>query len=757
MTFIGASVPDRETRRLVAGGGRYVEDLHRPGLLHLAVARSPWPHARIMRIDLDAVRTMPGVVAVVTARDLPDSARTMACGTRPQTLHDVAHPMLAREVVRYEGEPVAVVAAENLTAAWDAVAALRIDYEPLPAVTDLDAALAPGAPLVHPHRGSNVLFTHDQHAGPAHEPAAAHVITIEMALPRVSAAPVEGRAILAEPLPGGRLRVWLSTQVPHRVRDRLAAMLGLDHRQIQVKTPDVGGAFGAKSNNPWPEEFVAVWLALRQGRPVRWVETRRDGLLSLPHGRGQRARLRGVVNELGRLLSLDVHLDADLGAYCLENTAGPPLRTANVITGPYRIPRVGVRIRGIASHRAPTGPYRGSGRPEATYYLERFMDTVAGDLGFDPTELRRRNFVRPSDLPYDTGTGVVIDSGDYAACMDRLLAAPDAGVLRVPVPAGGTDAGGTLTGVGLATFAELTGGSLPEYTRVEVHGDGRVLVASGISPHGQGTGTGLAQIVATHLGVPLDRITVVTGDTDAVPEGIGTFGSRSLALGGAAADEASRRLRARLVEQAARLLEAAPGDISLRDGQVFVSGSPERGLPLESLTGGETWTEEVRVNPRAPAMTFGAHLAAIEVRRDTGEIRITRYAAVDDPGVIVNPAFVEGQLYGGIMQGIGTALLETVAYDGDGQALTSTLLDYAVPRIRHLPEIRLTAQETSTPTTVLGAKGVGEAGTIGALAAIANAVVAALRPLGVRHLDPPYTPQRVMRVLQQGGSARSAS
>ncbi|MDR7419688.1 MAG: xanthine dehydrogenase family protein molybdopterin-binding subunit [Armatimonadota bacterium] len=743
VTFIGASVPDHESRRLVAGCGRYVEDLKRPGMLHLAAVRSPWPHARIVAVDLAGVRAMPGVAAVVTARDIPATATTMAPSTRFGDLHDVTHPTLAGDVVRYEGEPVAVIAAESLIAAWDAVAAARVEYEPLPAVADLDAALAPDAPLVHPHRGTNVLFTYDLRGGPDDEPTAARILTAEMALPRVAAVPLEGRAVLAEPTPDGRLQIWLSTQVPHRACDRFAAMLGLDRWRVRVRTPDVGGAFGAKGNNPWPEEFVAAWLASHLRRPVRWVETRRDGLLALPQGRGQRARLRVQVDADARLLALEAEIDADIGAYCLANTPGPPLRTANVITGPYRVPRVRVRIRGIASHRVPTGPYRGAGRPEATYYLERLMDLIAEDVGLDGAEVRRRNFVRPSEMPYDTRTGAVIDSGDYAAAMDRVLAV--AGAPRIGAPA---STPGTLTGVGLATFAELTGGSFPEYARVEIGPDGQAVVACGISPHGQGTATALAQIAATHLGLPLDRIHVITGDTDVVPEGIGTFGSRSLALGGAATDEAARALRTRIVERAAQVLEAAPEDIALRDGRAFVRGSAERGVSLEVLIGGTTWTETARVDPQVPAVSVGAHLAVVEVSTETGEVRLARYAAVDDPGVIVNPALVEGQLYGGIMQGIGTALCEAVAHDSSGHALTATLLDYAVPRIRHLPDIRLTTQETPTPTTVLGAKGVGEAGTIGALAAISNAVVAALRPLGVRHLDPPYTPQRVMRVLQ---------
>jgi carbon-monoxide dehydrogenase large subunit len=746
MTFIGASVPDHESRRLVAGGGGYVEDLTRPGMLYLAVVRSPWPHARITAVDLASASAMPGVVAVVTARDIPATAATMAPSTRLADLHDVAHPTLAGDVVRYEGEPVAVIAAESQVAAWDAAAAARVEYEPLPAVVDLDTALAPGAPLVYPHRGSNVLFTYELRGGPDDEPPAARTVSAEMALPRVSAVPLEGRAVLAEPTPDGRLQIWLSTQVPHRARDRFAAMLGLDRRQVRVRTPDVGGAFGAKGNNPWPEEFVAAWLAWRLRRPVRWVETRRDGLLALPQGRGQRAKLRVRVDADARLLLLEAEIDADVGAYCLGNTLGPPLRTANVITGPYRIPRVHVRIRGIASHRVPTSPYRGAGRPEATYYLERLMDLIAEDGGLDRAEVRRRNFLRPSEMPYDTQTGAVIDSGDYASAMDRVLAAVS--VRHTD------DAGVVLTGVGLATFAELTGGSFPEYARVEIGPDGRALVACGISPHGQGTGTALAQIVATHIGLPLDRVQVITGDTDVVPEGIGTFGSRSLTLGGAATDEASRALRARLERQAARVLEAAPEDIALRDGRAFVRGSPERGVPIETLAGGQTWTEESRVDPQVPAVAVGAHLAVVDVSTETGEVRVVQYVAVDDPGLIVNPALVEGQLYGGIMQGIGTALCEAVAYDSGGHALTSTLLDYAVPRIRHLPDVRLATQQTPTPTTVLGAKGVGEAGAIGALAAIANAVIAALRPLGVRHLDPPYTPQRVMRVLRQHLGAR---
>jgi carbon-monoxide dehydrogenase large subunit len=754
MNFIGVSMPDRQARRLVSGRGCYVEDLRRPAMLHLAVVRSPWAHARIGRMDLDGAMAMPGVIAVVTASEIPLSAATMAPSPRLPGLDDVAHPILARDVVRYEGEPVVVVAADTLTAAWDAAAAVRVAYEPLPAVLDMGAALAADAPLVHPHRGSNVLFTFERGTGADEEVPSAHVVEVDMGLPRVAAVPLEGRAILAESQPDGRLLVWLSTQVPHRARDRFAAMLGIDPRQVRIKTPDVGGAFGAKGNSPSPEEFVAAWLAMRTGRPVRWIETRRDGLLALPQGRGQRARVRAAVDRDGRLSSLDVAIDADLGAYCLANTPGPVLRTVEVITGPYRVPRVRVNVRGIATHRVPTSPYRGAGRPEATYYLERMMDLIAVELALDPREVRRRNFVPASAMPYDTGLGIVLDSGDYAAAMDRLIveAGSDAPEAHA-TPAGATETGGVLTGVGLAAFAEMTGGVFPEYARVELHPDGHVVVASGISPHGQGTGTGLAQIVATQLGVSPAQVDVVTGDTDVVPEGIGTFGSRSLTLGGAAAHEASGAIRARLLDHAAARFEAAPADLILADGRVSVRGSPERGIAVEVLLDGQTWVEEARVHPLGPAVALGAHLAVVAVSRETGEVRVERYVAVDDPGVIVNPALVEGQVYGGIVQGIGTAMLEAVAYDDGGHVLTATLLDYAVPRVRHLPPIALSTRETPTPTTVLGAKGVGEAGTVGALAAIANGVVAALRPLGVRHLDPPYTPGRIMEAIRRANGA----
>jgi carbon-monoxide dehydrogenase large subunit len=749
MTLIGASVPDLESRRLVAGGGRYVEDLQRPGLLHLAIARSPWAHARITALDVTAARAMPGVAAVLTSRDMPATAATMTPSPRLPGLGDAAHPTLARDVVRYVGEPVAVVAADTQAAAWDAAQALQIDYDPLPAVADLAAALAPGAPLVHPRYGSNVLFTYEMRAGPDDEPAAARVVEAEMALPRVAAVPLEGRAVLAEPTADGRLLVWISTQAPHRVRERLAAMLGVAPQQVHVRTADVGGAFGVKGNSPCPEEFAAAWLAMQMHRPVRWIETRRDGLLTLPHGRGQRTRLRAGVDGRGRLLFLDVSIDADIGAYCLANSAGPSLRTANVITGPYRIPRVRVDIRGVATHCAPTSPYRGAGRPEATYYLERMIELIAQECGLDAVEVRRCNFVTPGEMPYDTGTGVVLDSGDYAAVMDRVLSLAGGSVGGRRDGAGGeAPSNDLLKGVGLATFAEVTGGWSPEYARVELHPGGDVMVASGISPHGQGTGTGLAQIAAEVLGVPLDRVVVVTGDTDLVPEGTGTFGSRSMVLGGAATDLAARALRRRLVDEASRRLEAATSDITIENGRAFVAGAPERAILLDALVGSSPWLEEARIHPDAPAVSFGAHLAEVDISRETGEVRVVAYTAVDDPGVIVNPALVEGQLFGGIIQGLGNALFEAVAYDQDGQALTATLMDYAVPKAHHVPAIRLMTQETPTPTTALGAKGVGEAGTVGALAAVANAVAAALRPLGVRHLDPPYTAQRVFDVLR---------
>jgi len=756
MPFAGAPLRRREDRPLLVGAGRFVDDLRLAGMLHMAAVRSPHAHARLVGIAADDARAAPGVVAVITASDLPVPTPRIAVPPVFPGLDSVTHPLLAGHVVRYAGELMAAVVARSRYEAEDAALRVRGRFEVLPAVTDVDAAIAPGAPVLHPGRTSNLVFAHAVSGGDpdaAFRRAAAQVdLMIEQ--PRLAAVPIECRgAVAAYDGPADRMEVWLSTQTPHAARAQIARILHVPAEHVRVVAPDVGGGFGSKGSL-YPEEVLAAYLARRLGRPVKWVEDRTENLQCATHGRGQRARVRAAAAEDGTVLAVDADVLVDLGAYCLLATASIPARTPLVGLGAYRIAHARYRVRGVVTTKAPTGPYRGAGRPEAAYYIERVMDALAARLGMDPAEIRRRNFI--TTFPYTGPTGLAYDSGDYRALLDRALALSGYTRWRAE-QARRRAACGPPIGIGLSTWIEVAGGAeLWERGAVRLEASGRVAVLTGASPHGQGLETAFGQIAADALGIAPECVTVLHGDTDAVPEGVGTFASRSLAIGGSAVFAAATRLREQIVALAARRLEAAPHDVVLADGTATVRGTPERGITLAELARSAEppgLGASLRFTSERPMVPSGAHVAVVEVDRETGVVKVLQYTAVDDCGRVINPLLVRGQAHGSVAQGLAQALREQVVYGEDGSLLTPTLLEYAVPKAADLPAIAWERIESPSPLNPLGAKGAGESGTIGAPPALANAVDDALRPLTDGRLALPLTPERVWRALQ-GAQAR---
>lgn len=753
--WMGRRLRRVEDPKLLQGRGAFVEDVALGGTLHVALVRSPHAHARVVAVDTRSAANVAGVVEVLTGEDL-DLPGVPAEGLRGAKL--ALHPVLARGTVRYVGEPVAAVVATTRAQAEDAAAAVEVSYEPLEAVTDPAQALK-GRVLVHPELQTNVAYRRQVRAGdPDGAFARAHrVVQATIRQQRVAAIPLEPRAVLAS-WDGARglLTVWSSTQVPHDLRDALADILGLRVNQIRVVAPDVGGGFGAKLNT-YPEEVLVAYLSRRLRRPVKWVETRRENLVATAQGRSQTGRFEVACDAQGRVLALRAHLLADIGAYTLSTTVDIPALTVRVLTGPYAIEHVQAEVVEVYTHKTPTGAYRGAGRPEATFYLERLMDLVAAELGLDPAVVRRRNLLPKGAFPYKAPTGARYDSGDYRRALRVLL--ERAGYAELRRQQAEERARGRYLGIGLSCYVEVCTYGW-ETARVRVAPDGSAVVLTGTSPHGQGGATGFAQIVADRLGIPPDRVHVVSGDTLAVPSGMGTAGSRTLVVGGSAVLRAAEKVRRKMLRVAAHLLEASPRDVELRDGKVAVRGS-DRAVTVEEVAEAAYQAsrlpsglspgldEEGSFVVEQATAPFGAHLCVVEVDPETGQVRVLRYVSVDDCGVVVNPLLVEGQIQGGIVQAMGQALMEEVVYDAAGQPLTVTLADYPVPRAVHAPAVEMHRTVTPSPANPLGAKGVGEAGTIGATPAFANAVLDALRPFGVRHLDTPLRAERIWRAIRE--------
>ncbi len=726
----------------------------------MAVVRSPHAHARITAVETDEAAGLRGVTVVVASGDLPHPVPRVPAVALFSGVRAVTHPLLADAVVRYVGEPIAVVLAESRYAAEDAVDRVRVRYEPLTAVVDVDEALRPEAPVLHPELGSNLVFTHETYGGDPDAALDGADVIVEATIeqPRLAAMPLEGRGVVAVyDAPADRLTMWLSTQVPHGARATISSVLEMAQDRVRVIAPDVGGGFGAKGST-YPEEILAALLSRRLGRPVKWVEDRLENLRTMTQGRGQRARLRAAATRDGTVLAVTGEILVDLGAYCLSVTGVIPLRTPLVGLGAYRIPHVRFRLRGIATTKAPTGPYRGAGRPEGAFYIERLMDLLAARLGIDPAELRRRNFIER--FPYKSPTGLTYDSGDYETALDRALALSGYGRWRDEQARRRRD-GGRPIGIGLATWIETTaGGEMWESGAVRIEPTGRVTVLTGSSPHGQGLATALSQIAADSLGVTPEEVTVVHGDTGVVPAGIGTFASRSLSIGGSAVVQAAAEVRDKIVAIASRLLEAAPADVVLQGGAAHVRGVPGRAVTLAAVAGAaipDGVSASVRFTQQDMATPSGAHAAVVEIDPETGTVTVLRYVACDDCGRVVNPLLVEGQVHGSLAQGLAQALLERVEYGSDGQPLTGTLMDYQAPTAADLPEFETATVETPSPLNPLGAKGIGESGTIGAPPALVNAVLDALRPSGVETLDLPLAPDRVWGMLRSSTAQSSTA
>src|SRR2546425_1913288 len=713
----------------------FVDDVAAPGVWHAMVVRSPHAHARIRRVR-------PRTKQVVTARDLGKPI------VLPGDIEGGAvapHPLLAVDHVHYVGQPVAVVLGKSPQEAADRAIEVEVEYEPLQPLVDAEAAMDPSAPHLHRRLRTNVAYRDSWRRGPVAQVFAAADVTISQRIhqQRIAAISLEGRAVLAVP-PQNRdrtLTVWASAQMPHALRDALERRLRLRGVAVRVIAPDVGGGFGAKGTI-YPEEVLVPWLALRLGRPVKWVESRREHLLTICHGRSQFADVALAASRDGRIQGLRLRVVADLGAYLMSTTAEIPPLTLEMATGPYAIRTVEAELVEAYTNKVPTGAYRGAGRPEAAFYLERAIDILARTLELDPALVRRRNFIPPEAFPYRAPSGSLYDSGNYERALDRALDVSSYSQWR-DRQAQARHAGRYL-GIGLSSYVETcTYGS--DTSRVELDTQGRVNVFSGTSPHVQARATGSAQIVADALGLEVQEISVITGDTARIPDGDGTAGSRTMVVGGSAVHRASQRLRQMRVGRAAKRLEASPTDLVVAGGRIHVAGVPSRGVALRELVDArrKVLRASGQYTVRGSTFPFGTHVAVVEVDPETGEVQLLHHFAVDDCGVGINPLLVEGQIHGGVAQSIGQALYEAAEYDASGQLVTGSLLDYAIPRAAAIPFIVTARTETPSPRNPLGAKGVGEAGTIGAMPAVANAVIDALAPFGVRHLDMPLTPAKI--------------
>lgn len=756
---VGRPLRRLEDPRLVTGADPYVNDVRLQGALTMTIVRSPHAHADIRAIDTAAARALPGVVAVLTGADLNGEVGVIHTHVPAQafdTMNRQGRTLLADGRVRHVGEAVAVVLAETAGAAADAADAVAVHYAPLPAVLDPEVALAPGSPLLYPESGSNVAIRLARETGDVDGAFRRAAVVVESRLlnQRLIPLAMEPRACSAAwDERTSTLTVWGDTQVPHRLRDSIARYLKLAPERVHVLTARVGGGFGAKIPL-YPEDLLVPLLARRTGRPVRWAATRREDIQATAHGRDMRAHLRLAADASGRVLALDVRIVGNVG-YCLFSE-GPilPVLCGQMITGCYDIQTGRVEVVAAFTNTMGTAAYRGAGRPEAAFFIERGMTLLARRLGLDPAEVRRRNFIPPSAFPYTTLMGNSYDSGDYGRTLDHALARADIAALRREQEAARRE--GRLVGIGLASYVEICGFNDEETSDVEVGADGRVTVLTGSASHGQGHETAYAQLVAEELQVPVEHVTVVHGDTARVRSGVGTFGSRSISRGGMHALGNAVKVRERATRVAARLLEAAADDVVLDDGRFYVRGMPDRAVTWRDVAaaGGGQLASRENLKGAGTLFPFGSHVAMVEIDRETGRVRLRRYVSVDDSGLLVNPLLAQGQVHGGLAQGIGQALWEGAAFDESGQLLTSTLMDYALPKSDDLIAFDNDHTRTMSPRTVLGVKGIGESATIGSTPAVTNAVLDALAPLGIDELDPPLTPAKVWAAIQRASSGR---
>ncbi len=775
--MVGAPIKRREDPRLITGQATYVDDIKLLGMLHMSVLRSPYGHAHIKSINSEAARSHPGVVAVYTAEDLKGKVGNVAVAVPVGHIAEGMgiHGPLADGKVRFYGDPVAIVIAEDRFTARDARDLIEVDYEPLPAAIDVEKAMQPGAPLLYEEFGTNVpvgLSFPDspEEVDKIFEQTKADggiVVKSRFVNQRLIPIAIETRGVVADYNKGQKkLTVWSSSQIPHLLRNILAATVGIPQHQVRVIVPEVGGAFGSKLN-VYPEELLAAFASTKTGRPVKWIEERSENMTATIHGRDQVNYFEIAATRDGKITGLKIHVISDLGAYSQLFTDVIALAFMfPVLCGAYDIPAVYRHLDVVFTNKTPTDAYRGAGRPEATFLIERAMDMLARELGKDPAEVRRINFIKPEQFPYESATGSIYDSGNYEPALDKALAMADYQGLRAEQARRRAAGDGKLLGIGISSYIEACGigpkGFAPvglyESARIRVEQSGTVMVYTGSSPHGQGEETTFAQIVADEFNIPVENVMVLHGDTDSTPEGRGTYGSRSTPVGGPAVYTAAQRLKEKMKQIASHMLEASASDVTLEDGKFFVAGSPQKAVAFADVAatanlsntlypGIEPGLETTAFwEPANLVFPFGTHICVVEVDKETGEAEITRYVAVDDCGRQLNPMLVAGQLHGGITQGIGQAMFERAVYGEDGQLLTGTLMDYAMPLSSELPSFELDSTVTPSPVNPLGVKGIGEAGTIGATPAVANAVIDAL---GLDHLDMPYTSEKLWKVIHQ--------
>jgi carbon-monoxide dehydrogenase large subunit len=778
--FIGRRMKRKEDPRLISGRATYTDDIKLVGMLYAAIVRSPEAHARIVSIDTSAAKERPGVVGVFTGEDMSDLAAPtpMVWAPKGVEIHVPDHWPLARDKVGYVGQAVAVVVAEDKYAAVDAAEDVIVEYDPLPVVVDPEKALEDGAPVIHEQFGTNKVFDWSLEGGDAEAALRESDVVVERRVVnhRTAGGAIEPRSALAE-WREGKLTMWSATQIPHIARIILCIQLGITEEKIRVVAPEVGGGFGSKLQ-VYGEEVLVCWLARKLGRPVKWTATRTEDMATTHHGRDQIDYVRIGAKRDGTLTAIHAKVIQDLGSYHLIEGPVIPTFTACVLSGVYRFPNIRCDITGVFTNKFTTDAIRGAGRPEATHLIEVCMDQLAAELGMDRLELRRKNFIEefPAELPH----GFVYDSGNYHGTLDRCLEMLDLDAFRAEQERLRSE--GVYRGVGFSTYVEICGlgpsralgpdgwgvqGAFWESAEVRVHATGSVTVYTGTSPHGQGLETSFAQIVADKLGVSPDVVDVIHGDTQTGPWGQDTYGSRSLAVGGEAIARAVQKVQDKAKRIVAHNLEASHEDVELAEGQFRVRGVPEKGMNLADVANHAYTTmsmpegmepgldENAFYDPTNFVWPFGAHAVVVDVDVETGSVDIVRYIAVDDCGPAINPLLIEGQVHGGAVHAIGQALFEQVVYDDDGQLVTGTFVDYALPSAAEAPHFETDRTETPSPSNSLGVKGVGEAATIACSPAIVNAVVDALRPLGVTYVNMPLTPMRVWGAIQeaQGGAA----
>src|SRR3954470_7823909 len=779
--LVGQRTKRREDPRLIRGRGTYVDDIALVGMQHLAFKRSDVAHGRIRSIDTSAAKAMDGVEAVFTGAEIAEFLAPMPIGT-PFPSPD--HRAVAVDTVRYGGEPVAVVVATDRYVARDAADAIVVSYETLPAVVDLELAMTGKPTVIHPAFPNNLAIALvpsgtgvsasgavDDSAIDAAFATAEVVISQRMVNQRLAPSAMEGRGVVAHFEPGKeRMTIWSSTQNPHILKSFIAAMNGLGQDQVRAIAPEVGGGFGAKINI-YGEEYVAAAISKRLGIPVKWTEDRSEAFVATTHGRDILAYVDIAAKRDGTVLGLKLRLIADIGAYNMLLTAAIPTLTMLMANGTYNIPAIRTTLTEVFTNKTPTDAYRGAGRPEATYFVERAMDMLARELNIDPAELRRKNFIQPHQFPFATQMGAVYDSGDYEKALNAALKA--SGWDRLKAERDAARAQGRLVGLGLSMYVEVCGlgpsSALPtggwEHSQVTIERDGRISATTGASPHGQGNETTFAQMLADQFGVPLDTISILHGDTAVVKQGIGTFGSRSQAVGGTALHMAGGKVKTKMAKFAAALLEAHEDDIVFENGTITVKGAPARGkafasvaavayVPVPLPAGDPGRSAEACLARATNPYPFRCHISMIEIDRQTGEPTLLKLVAVDDAGNLINPLIVEGQIHGGLAQGIGQAMIEEVVYNDDGQLMTGSFMDYAIPRATDFPRFELAATVTPTPVNPLGAKGVGEAGTLGSTPSVVAAAVDALSEFGVQHIDMMLRPEKLWRLIQAGEQAQ---